>query len=212
MTSGPQLEHPVALRIEPATADRFEDVATLLGPRRPDAAACWCLAYWTTSAENTALTGAQRPDRLRELCAGPVPPGLLAYRDGEPVGWCAVGPREEMGRLRRSRTIPVVDELPVWSVVCFVVAPGHRRTGVARALLAGAVDHAAVHGAPAVEGYPVDPAGGRISGSLAYVGTTAMFEATGFSRAVATSARSAGFTRWLVRRDLTGQPVGSSSP
>ncbi|MGY1858033.1 N-acetyltransferase family protein [Modestobacter sp. SYSU DS0290] len=212
MTARPQGDRPAELHLVPATADRFDDVTTLLGPRRPESPACWCLAYWTPSAENTALTGADRPARLRELCEGPVPAGLLAHRDGEPVGWCAVGPRAQMGRLARSRTIPRVDELPVWSVVCFVVAPAHRRSGVARALLAGAVDHAAAHGAPALEGYPVDPAGGRVSGSLAYVGTTSMFEAAGFTRTTATAARSAGLTRWLMRRELRGQPMGSESP
>jgi GNAT superfamily N-acetyltransferase len=39
-----------------------------------------------------------------------------------------------------------------------VVSPGQRRTGVARALLTAAVEHAFVHGAAVVEGYPVDPA------------------------------------------------------
>jgi GNAT superfamily N-acetyltransferase len=64
-------------------------------------------------------------------------------------------------RLSRSRTIPAVDDLPVWSVTCFVVRLGYRRRGVARALLAGAVSYAREHSAPALEGYPIDPAGAR---------------------------------------------------
>lgn len=186
----------------PATADRFNDVSVLLAPKREGAPACWCLAYHLTSAENNALEADERPERLRALCSRPVAPGVVAYLEGEPVGWCAVGPRSEMGRLRRSRTIPPVDDVPVWSVVCFVVRVGFRGRGLAGALLDGAVAYAAEQGAPAVEGYPVDPDGGRISGSLAYVGTTGLFERSGFHRVSETAARSAGLTRWVMRRDL----------
>lgn len=201
-TSRPARLDPEALDVHPATEDRFDDVATLLAPRRADAPACWCLTYRLTSSENSALTAQQRPERLRQLCARDPAPGVLAYLDGEPVGWCAVGPRAEMGRLERSRTIPRVDDRPVWSVVCFVVRVGYRQRGVARALLAGAVEHARSSGAVAIEGYPVDTGGTRISGTLAYVGTTDLFADAGFDRVLETAARSAGLRRWLMRREL----------
>ncbi len=108
-----------------------------------------------------------------------------------------------MERLQRSRTIPKLDELPVWSIVCFVVRTGFRRRGVARALLDGAISYARTCGAVALEGYPVDTAGARISGSFAYVGTTSMFEAAGFTRVQETAGRSAGLPRWLMRLPLT---------
>jgi GNAT superfamily N-acetyltransferase len=127
----------------------------------------------------------------------------LAYLDNQIVGWCGFGPRSEMGRLVRSRTIPAVDGLPVWSIVCFLVRPGFRRQGVTRALLRGAIDCARKHGAPALEAYPVDPGGRRIDTAFAYVGILSMFEQEGFQRIVETSARSAGLPRWLVRLDLT---------
>jgi hypothetical protein len=73
---------------------------------------------------------------------------------------------------------------------------------VARALLHGAIQCARHHGAPALEAYPVDPGGERISSSFAYVGTLAMFEGAGFRRVLETSARSAGLPRQLVRLDL----------
>lgn len=136
---------------------------------------------------------------------------MLAYLDGVPVGWCAFGPRTEMERLQRSRTIPKVDELPVWSVVCFVVRTGFRRRGVARALLDGAISYARTCGAVALEGYPVDTAGARISGSFAYVGTTSMFEAAGFTRVQETAGRSAGLPRWLMRLPLTDQPPAAAA-
>jgi GNAT superfamily N-acetyltransferase len=104
--------------------------------------------------------------------------------------------------LARSRTIPAVDDLPVWSIICFLVRTGYRRRGVARALLQGAIECARSYGAPAIEAYPVDPGGKRISTSFAYVGTITMFEAAGFRRVLVTQARSASLARWLARLDL----------
>lgn len=38
--------------------------------------------------------------------------------------------------------------------------------------------------------------------TLAYVGTTGLFESAGFERVVKTASKSGGLTRWLMRRDL----------
>jgi GNAT superfamily N-acetyltransferase len=192
----------MSIVVVPATADRFGDVAALLAPRGPDAPACWCLYYRCTSSQFNQLKGAERPAALMSLCEREVAPGVLAYLDGQVVGWCALGPRAEMGRLQRSRTIPVVDDTPVWSVVCFVVRPGFRRRGVAAALLDGAIAYAAEHGATVLESYPIATEGSRVSGAFLYVGTTSMFERAGFVRLVETSAHSAGRSRWLMRLDL----------
>jgi GNAT superfamily N-acetyltransferase len=190
------------LMIRPAS--RFEDVAAILNPSGNERA-CWCLAYRVTSAEYSALRGEARAERVRGLCADEPAPGVVAYDGDTPVGWCGVSPRSSMERLVRSRTMPPLDDLPVWSVVCFVVRSPYRRSGVSAALLAGAVDHARSHGAPAVEGYPVDPEGARINSSAAHVGTTSLFEAAGFERIRPTEARADRRVRWLMRLDL-GRP------
>ncbi|WP_173141795.1 GNAT family N-acetyltransferase [Kibdelosporangium persicum] len=193
----------MSLEVHPATADRFDDVATLLRPRREDAPACWCLYYRLTSSEFNKLKGKERPQHMRDLCEREHSPGMLAYVDDTVVGWCALGPRTEMGRLQRSRTIPKLDDRPVWSIVCFVVRAGYRRKGVARALLNGAIDYARDCGVEALESYPVDTDGARINGSFAYVGTVGMFEAAGFERVLETASRRANLPRWLMRLELS---------
>ncbi len=89
------------------------------------------------------------------LCSRDVAPGVLAYNGDQVAGWAAVAPPAELP-FARSRTIPHVDDLPVWSVWCIRVRPGHRGKGVSPVLLEGAVAFAREHGAPAVEGYRVD--------------------------------------------------------
>jgi len=83
-----------------------------------------------------------------------------------------------------------------------VVRPGHRRKGVARALLAGATEYARSMGAPAVEAYPIDAEGARVSTTQGFVGFTSMFDSAGFRRVVLTDGHSAGLPRWLMRLDL----------
>jgi GNAT superfamily N-acetyltransferase len=191
----------VGIEIEPATRARFDDVATVLGPRNPASNVCWCLSHRLDSRTNRELVGPARREYVRELTGRPVAPGVLAYDGGEVVGWAAVAPRSQLP-FERSRKIPHVDDLPVWSAWCIRVRPGHRGEGVAHALLRGAVDYAASQGAPAIEGYPVDNRGRRVDLTMAFVGTRSLFEKAGFTKAADTGAVAGGFPRVLMRRAL----------
>ena len=189
------------IRVQPATPDRWPDVAAVF--EGDGARGCWC-QYWRQSSARYSAGGPGSGERnLRaQVDEGPPAPGLIAYADGEPAGWLGLGPRASMERLVRSRTIPAIDALPVWSIVCFKVRVSHRRKGVARALLDAAIDYAARHGAPALEAYPIDAQGERLDVAFSYVGFTSMFEAAGFERVAETTARSAGRPRVLMRRSL----------
>jgi GNAT superfamily N-acetyltransferase len=188
------------LEVHPATLDRFDDLRSILSPRNQSAQACWCLTYRLTNAENSSLTGEARPLRLQRLCEEKYPPGVIAYVDGLPAGWSAVGPRTEFERLKRSKTIQFMDDTPVWSIVCLVVKAGFRRQGVARSLIEGAVKFAASHGANVIEAYPIETNGERVSASLAFTGTSELFSSAGFTLCEQTQAKSAGKVRVIMRR------------
>lgn len=186
------------IRVRPATAGVFDDVATMLGPKNPTSSVCWCLSHRLDSRTNQSLIGPARGEYMRELCGRDVAPGVLAYLDDVVVGWAAIAPRAQVP-FARSRKIPNVDELPVWSVWCVRVRPGYRRRGVARAVLRGAVDYARERGVPAIEGYPVDNQGQKVDLTMAYVGTRGLFESVGFTKVADTSAVSGGFPRVVMR-------------
>ena len=101
--------------------------------------------------------GARNKRAMKKLVDGGRTPGIIAYQDGRPVGWCSVAPREEFLRLERSRILKPVDEQPVWSVVCFFVTKEHRRNGLSVKLLKAAIDFVRERGGRIVEGYPVEP-------------------------------------------------------
>lgn len=189
--------------VEVRPADVFDDVAQILGPKRPDANVCWCLSYRIPSKLNAELRGPARGALVAELCRQDPPPGVLAYDGDEPVGWAGVAPRAELHSFARAKSkIPHVDDRPVWTIWCFRTKAGRRGQGIAHALLAGAVDFARSYGAPAVEGYPVDNHGERVDLTMGYVGTRALFEAAGFTKVADTDSVLDGFPRVLMRLDL----------
>ena len=137
------------LEIHPLTPDRWDDLVTVFD-RPGDPKGCWCMFYRVRGREFDRLWGQGARSAFQEVVADGPPPGLLAYRDGAPVGWCAVAPRDAFPCILHSPTIRPLDDRPdCWSIVCFYVVRGERGGGVAAALLEAAVAFAAEQGATA---------------------------------------------------------------
>jgi ribosomal protein S18 acetylase RimI-like enzyme len=190
------------LTVRPLTADRWTDLESLFAARGCSVArGCWCMAYRQTGRAPDPA-GRKRADAnraaLRRLAASGEPPGLIAYRGRLPVGWVSLGPREAFLRLKRSSVMKPVDDTPVWSIVCFVVPSEHRRAGVARALLQGAIAYARRRGATTLEAYPVDRPG-RSSDEAMWFGAKSMYDAAGF-REVARRRPHRPVVRRSIRR------------
>jgi GNAT superfamily N-acetyltransferase len=193
----------VTLEILPLTPKRLPDLAALFG-QGGDPKWCWCAYYRVRSIDfSTATpTGNRRvlESAVEATAAEGRHPGLVAYRDGEAVGWVSVGPRDDYARLQHSKVLGPIDDRPVWSIVCFVVARRARGEGIARALLDAAVEYARDHGATLLEAYPVDTEGGRVPAAHAFKGTLGMFERAGFEVAERRRANAASAERPIVRR------------
>ena len=113
----------------------------------------------------------------------PLAPGLVAYREGNPVGWVCVGRRGDFPALAASPVLKPVDAEPVWSIVCLFVDPGERGRGVARALVRAAVDYAGSQGGRIVEAYPKDERAGTVDAVAAFTGVVSLYESLGFVEA-----------------------------
>lgn len=115
-------------------------------------------------------------------------PGILAYVNDQPVGWCAVAPRKVFSSLERSRILKPVDDKPVWSVVCFFVAKSFRRKGISVELLEASVEYVKKQGGRIVEGYPEDP-GSTLPDAFVYTGLVSAFRKAGFVEVLRRSKR-----------------------
>jgi GNAT superfamily N-acetyltransferase len=196
---------PNDLEIHPLTPKRLPDLAALFG-QGGDPKWCWCAFFRMRGMNwsNATLGGNRRvlEQAVRTDARDGRAPGLVAYRDGEAVGWVSLAPREEFERLEHSTSLARLDAKPVWSIVCFVVGRKARGQGVARALLAAAVDYARDHGATLLEAYPVDTGGGRVPAANAFHGTLSMFERAGFRVVERRQVNRTSSVRPIVRRAI----------
>lgn len=191
------------------TPARWPDFAKLFeapgGPKN-----CWCMVWRATAEERKGFTAAMREVRpkgqpapssvlrrkaMEKRVKGGTPVGILAYADGDPVGWCSVAPRPTYLRLGGPKDYA---ENPgaVWSIACFFIAKAWRGKGLSGRLIEAAVAEAKEHGAAIVEAYPVPPD----APSYRFMGLDPMFERAGF-QAIA----KAGTRRTVMRRALSSR-------
>jgi len=174
------------LTVRALTASRVDDVKTVT--RGTWGTQCWDLFPRLTGPQQRALGIAGRTTprveaKRREILAKLArrrrnSAGLVAYLDGEPVGFVSLGPRTDFARVAASRATPALDDAN-WVIPCITVRRGYRGKGVAVAMLRAAIDYAAKRGAPAVEAYPRADAK-RVHDDFAFIGTEAMFRKAGF--------------------------------
>lgn len=145
---------------------------------------CWCMYWRMTRAEFQRHYGEDNRLAMEQIIASGRVPGILAYLQGQPVGWCSVAPREEFPTLDRSPTLKRVDSLPVWSIVCFFVSRPYRRQGMTAALIDAAVAYAKANGATVVEAYPLLPEKSADPRYQLYTGVASTFARLGFREAI----------------------------
>lgn len=179
------------VRVVPANEVSCEDLLAVFGDRG-SSATCFCQRYKLQPGE--AFSKVPREDRRERLleqarcgdAAANGTSGLVAYLEGEPVGWCAVEPRPAYVGLARVYRIPWEgrdedrSDESVWSVTCILVRAGFRGRGVAYDLASAAVDHARDRGARALEAYPYRKEIGEVTWDEIHPGAESIFVAAGF--------------------------------
>jgi len=194
----PKRPQSTRIVVRPLTPERWPDLVKLFGERGA-CGGCWCMWWRLSQAQFSRQKGAGNKRAFKKIVNAGEIPGLLAYVDGQPVGWCALAPREEYPRLERSRILRPVDDQPVWAISCFFIARPYRRQGVSVHLLETAVKHARSHGARIVEGYPHEPASGPWPDAFVWTGTASAFRRAGFVE-VARRSHARPIMRYVVKR------------
>ncbi len=194
------------MTVIPANEASWADLQTVFG--RGPAATCQCQRIKLGDRDWFGTGVEERMHRLREEtdCGHPEAEGtsgMVAYRDGEPVGWVAVEPRAGYRRLRGS-PVPWAgrsedpDDPRVWAIVCFAIRAGCRGQGLTRHLARAATEYARARGAKAVEAYPMVPREGqKVSWGEMNVGSRTTFLAAGFREVSHPTTR-----RVVMRRDF----------
>ena len=189
----------VSLTFRPLISENWKNIESLFG-QDSTCRSCWCMWWRQSSSEWQKRKGSDRKEALKKIVLQGGVPGILAYSDGEPIGWCSIAPREEFHRLERSRTLKRVDKQPVWSVVCFYVVKQFRRRGVSTKLLEAAVKYAGKQGAKIVEGYP-SRSKKKLYDAVVYSGLASAFSKVGFA-----DLGSLSKTKTIMRYELKRGP------
>lgn len=160
----------------------------------PEWAKCYCHYYHVPKAIRwDSFDG----DANRGAMAGRIEcgemEGYLAYSGNDVVGWLNAQPRHKLAhacaRMGVAAPAAGVPDHEAAYIVCFVIAPGRRRGGGARALLDFALADLAARGVRVVDAFPFN-AGASVKPADHYHGPKALFDAV-------------GFTAIAVRKDLT---------
>jgi GNAT superfamily N-acetyltransferase len=188
------------LDIRPLTKRRWKDLETLFeGPGGSQVRGCWCMYYRRSGSipKPPGMTYAERNKcDLKALVDRGAVPGLIGYRDGVPVAWVSLGPREDYAKLERSPVMKAIDDKPVWSVICFYTAKHARGQGLSTQMLDGAATYARERGVRLLEAYPVDKPGRGADDNM-WFGAKAMYDRAGYKEVARRKP-----TRPIVRKTL----------
>jgi len=190
-----------SIEFHPATRARWNDVSQLFGERGA-CGGCWCMYWRVARSVYEKNKGEENKKAFRKLVNSKVAPGLLAYVNGQPAGWCSFGPREDFQRLDGSRILERIDDRPVWSILCFFVAKPYRRKGLSVALLKAAIEYVGSQGANIIEGYANDPAKGISPDTFVYTGLVSAFRKASFVE-VARRSKTRPIMRCKVKNKIS---------
>jgi GNAT superfamily N-acetyltransferase len=163
----------------PVMKENWKDFEILFGDKGA-CAGCWCMYWRVKSSVWEKQKGQPNKIAMKEIIFSDNIPGIIAYYNNEPVGWCSVAPREEFLRLDNSRILKQVDEKSVWSVVCFFIHKNYRKKGLSTALLNAAKKFVKSGGGKIIEGYPIEPKKDKMPDAFAWTGLSAAFQSAGF--------------------------------
>lgn len=150
---------------------------------------CWCTAWMDVEKKNSKPEKSEKKATMKKRIESDIPVGLLAYAHDEPIGWCAVAPRETYRPLGGDDS-----KEQVWSIVCFFIKRAFRGQGLSTIFLNEAIEFAKDNGAEYIEGYPV----AKGSPSYRFMGFKPIFEKADFK-----FVKNAGTRRHVMLRKLT---------
>ena len=171
-----------SFKFYPVTKNNWMDFEKLFGEKGA-CAGCWCMYWRVKSAVWEKQKGKPNKRAMKKIIFSGNIPGIIAYLNNEPVGWCSVAPRGDFSRLDNSQILKPVDEKPVWSVVCFFIHKNYRNQGLSTTLLNAAKKFVKSRGGKIIEGYPVEPKKDKMPDAFAWTGISAAFQSAGFKEA-----------------------------
>ena len=171
----------------------LEDMRSLLGREPEDW--CWCVAWEVRTWDGWTERKAEENRSLREaLWAARQYHGFLFYRDGQPIGWCRVGPPAAWPKLCQTRGLDPEEEAYV--LTCFGLRPEWRGKELMHRFLALVIDALRRAGVKELIALPKDLPEGADAGAV-WNGPRRLYKKAGFRP----HRQGEGFTEMRLRLD-----------
>ena len=155
---------------------------------------CWCIVHHPEYQR-----GISDPRALKEqlVSAGRAHAALAFDEAGLAQGWCQYGKRDELLLKHKRGYEQEPPPRASWRIACIFVDKRHRRQGVARAALEGALGQIASAGGGLVEAVSETTSGRAAQDRFLFSATVELFEDCNFSR-----VRQVGKHAWIVSRSI----------
>jgi GNAT superfamily N-acetyltransferase len=184
----------------PLRKDNWKDFETLFGENGA-CGGCWCMSWLLSKKDFDTNKGAGNKKKMKKLVDSNTEPGILAYFNNEPIGWCAVAPREKYIRLEKSRVLQKVDDNPVWSVPCFFIKKEFRRKKLSTEILKAVIEYCKSKKVKIIEGYPSEPYAKNIPAVFAWTGFPSSFLKAGFKEVIRRS-KTRPIMRYILKKNI----------
>jgi GNAT superfamily N-acetyltransferase len=185
------------LKYEPLTSKNWAAFEKLFG-QNGACGGCWCMLWRLKRSVYEDQKGEQNKLAMLDLVNSGKEPGIIAFLENEPVGWCALSKRDDYPALERSRILKKVDDLQVWSIACFFIAKEFRNQGISIELLKFTIDYCKKKGASIIEGYPVEPKNDKMPAVFAWTGIASAYLKAGFIE-VARRSETRPIMRFVIK-------------
>jgi GNAT superfamily N-acetyltransferase len=165
--------------VRPLIAETWSDFEKLFGSKGAYGG-CWCMWWRLPRSEFEKGQGAGNRMAMKKLVKSGIVPGLIAYKDDFPCGWCSVAPREQFGVLERSRVLKRIDNQAVWSIVCFFIDKNFRHQNIGEKLIIAAISYVKSNGGKIIEAYPTQARDKKLPPVSSFTGITHIYQRLGF--------------------------------
>ncbi|AOX64716.1 GNAT family N-acetyltransferase [Curtobacterium sp. BH-2-1-1] len=189
--------------IKPLTRATFPAWRALAAKHNGVWGGCYC-SYFHGDTDTTVKSEYDRVTFKERLVDEGVAHAALVFEGEDAIAWCQFGSPAELPNIYHRKQYDVGEPAPPpWRITCFFVDRDHRRSGVAREALDGALGLIAEAGGGEVVSFPNElTPGKRTSSSFLHNGTRAMFEQAGF-----TFERHIGTSKTVMRLTVPPAPV-----
>lgn len=184
------------LEARPLDASTWDAFAELVERNNGIYGGCWCIVHHPEYER-----GLSDPRTLKQqlVYEGRAHAALVFDEAGLAQGWCQYGKKDELLLKHRREYDKHPPAAASWRIACIFVDKRHRRLGVARAALRGAVDQIAAAGGGLVEAVSETTQDRQAQDRFLFSATVELFEDHDFRR-----IRQVGKHAWIVSRTVAG--------